>query len=62
MSRETKTKKFDFVQYTREVRTQLRKETAHMIAEERVAFYRNQTYANPVLARLAAMSPQRKER
>ncbi len=62
MSRETKTKKFDCVQYTREVRTQLQKETAHMIAEERVAFYRNQTYANPVLARLAAMSPQRQER
>ena len=62
MSRDTKKKKFDCVQYTREVRTQLQKETAHMTAEERVAFYRNQTYANPVLARLAAMSPQRKER
>ena len=62
MSRDTKKKKFDCVRYTREVRTQLQKETAHMTAEERVTFYRNQKYANPVLARLAAISPQRKER
>ncbi len=54
-------KKFDCVKFTREVRAQLYKETAHMTAEEKVDYYRNQTYTDPVLARLAAKARPPKE-
>lgn len=47
-------KKFDCIKFTREARARSVAATAHMTADERIEYFNNRRYDDPVLEKLAA--------